>query len=58
MREDADTNQSTHGTRQGAMRKYPSVGRHQAAQRPTMSVGLVFVVLAGVWLLFSLVTFQ
>ena len=55
---DADTNQPTHGAWQGAKREHPSFGRHQAAQRPTTVIGLVFVVLAGVWLLFSLVTFQ
>ena len=54
---DAATNQPTHGTRQGAKREHPSVGRHQVAQRPAIGVGLVSVVLAGVWLLFSLVTF-
>ena len=55
---DADTNQPTRVTPQGAKREHPSVGRHQVAQRPTMGVGLAFVVLAGVWLLFSLFTFQ
>jgi hypothetical protein len=55
---DANTNQPPRITRRGAKHEHPSVGRHQVAQRPTVGVGLAFAVLAGVWLLFSLFTFQ